>query len=74
MLPVLLLEIDRLECIWLLRKLRAVREQMLLDKLALEERIRSKHNGHNEEAHRAVDADLMIADRFIAKLWKVCGS
>lgn len=67
------LELTRIECVWLLRNTRGIRQQMQLDKLALEERIRGG-NKDCEGAHRALDADLLIADGVVLKLWRTCGA
>jgi hypothetical protein len=58
---------------WLLRRLRADRDKLKEDLLAIEERVRGGHNGDLISAHRAIDGDLAIADEILRKLWQTCG-
>lgn len=68
------LHLTRLECVWLLRRLRPERDSMQNDLTLIEERIHAGHNGHLVEAHRALEAEFHIANGVIGKLWQSCGS
>ena len=70
-LPPLIL--DRIECIWLLRRVRGVRDQIQQDMLALEERVRGGHDGDLASAHNMLTAEKTIAEGIITKLWRTCG-
>jgi len=72
--PVSNIQLSRLECVWLLRRMRHDRDELYETLLALEERIKSGHNGELVSAHHAIDADLMICDAVIRELWKTCGT
>lgn len=63
----------RLECLWLLRRIRADRDGFKENLLALEERIRGGHNGDLVNGHHAISADVAIADGIIQKLWVCSG-
>lgn len=67
------LEVTLLECMWMLRWLRALRDEKREDLMRLEERIKGGHNGDLVAAHRALDADIAIADEIIRKIWLSCG-
>ena len=68
------LTLDRIECMWLLRRLRGVRDQIQLDMLALEERVRGGHDGDLVSAHNMLTAEKTIAEGIITKLWRTCGA
>lgn len=72
-IPHYTLDVTVLECMWMLRWLRALRDQKKDDLLQIEERIRSGHNGDLVAGHRAIDADIAIADEIIRKIWLTCG-
>lgn len=67
------LDVTVLECMWMLRWLRALRDQKKEELLLIEERIRTGHNGDLVAGHRAIDADIAIADEIIRKIWLTCG-
>jgi hypothetical protein len=62
-------QLTLMECMWLLRRLRADKAQLQADMLAIEERLRGGHNGPLVEAHRVTAADEALADTIIRKLW-----
>lgn len=72
-MPTHTLDVTVLECMWMLRWLRELRDRKREDLLLLEERIRGGYNGDLVPAHRAVDADIAIADELIRKIWLTCG-
>jgi hypothetical protein len=65
--------IGRVECFTVLRNLRAQRERLGADMRALEERrLRGGFDGELDAAHRALDADCMILDDVIRRVWDIC--
>lgn len=67
------LVLDRIECIWLLRRVRGVRDQIQQDMLALEERVRDGNGGDLVSAHNMLTTEKTIAEGIITKLWRTCG-
>jgi hypothetical protein len=67
------LNLSYMENVWLLRRLRAVRDKLREDMMALEERISMGHDGDLTNAHRALDGDAAICDQIIRKLWQSVG-
>lgn len=71
--PIVNIQLSRLECLWLLRRMRHDRDEIYETLLTLEERIKAGHDGTLVSAHHALDADLMICDGIIRALWRCCG-
>lgn len=68
------LPLTSLEAIWLLRWLRHSKDEMNANLLLIEERLKTiGHDGQLESGHHAIDADVMIADGIIRKLWTIIG-
>lgn len=67
-------QFTRLQVVWLLRRLRADRNEIADNLLLIEERVRAGYNGHLAEAFRALEADRTIADSIIVALWALVGS
>lgn len=64
--------LTRVEAVIILRFLRRQSAALFKDMIALEERrIRGGHNGHLENAHRALDADRTIIEDVIRRLWEI---
>lgn len=72
--PPLPVNLSMMEHVWLLRRLRADKDKLAEDMLALEERIKGGHNGELSNAHRALDGDKAICDGIIRKLWATGGA
>jgi hypothetical protein len=72
-IPTHTLDVTLLECMWMLRWLRALRDRKKEELLLIEEQIRAGHDGSLVAGHRAIDADIAIADEIIRKIWMTCG-
>lgn len=60
----------RLQTMWLLRRLRADRDEMNENLMAIEERIKAGENGSLSNGHIAISADCKIAQEIITMLWR----
>lgn len=62
--------VSRIEAVTMLRHLRLQRDRMGVDMRALEERrLRGGYNGELDAAHALLDAECMILDDVIRRLW-----
>lgn len=66
--------LSKVEAPCVLRHLRAAREAISRDMVALEERrLRGGYDGKLDGAHRALDAEATILDDVIRRLWDMVG-
>lgn len=64
--------LDSVEAVVMLRYLRKQSAVLLADMTALEERrLRGGFNGQIENAHRALDADRIVIEDVIRRLWEI---
>lgn len=62
--------ITRVEATVVVRHLRLQRDRMAIDLRALEERrLRGGYNGTLDAAHRVLDAECMLVDDVLRRLW-----
>lgn len=65
------LRLTQLELMWLLRRLRADKQQLQDDMTLLRERIHAGNNGQLVAGYQALDADAAVADEIIRKIWLI---
>lgn len=72
--PAHLVPMSGVECACALRYLQSCRRKLYQEMLEVEERIRAREDpdGKLAEAHRIADADVMILDGIIGRLWSLC--